>query len=134
MSGSVTPVIAQRAGELMSQVTASKHASMLANKNLDLSVEQDGFFVNVDNMSGGTKDAAYICLRIALMLRLFGENVPPLMMDEALCQLDNNRAMQVLSMLDRISDSIGQVIIFTCHTREREICAKAGIATNNINI
>ena len=66
------------------------------------------------------------------MLRLFGENTSPLIMDEALCQLDNTRVAHVLSLLEKLCVDIEQIIIFTCHTRELEICKEKGIKSNNI--
>ena len=127
MSGSFTPEISRIAGELMATVSQGQHTSVQTTKNLDLSVEQDGFLVNADVLSGGTRDAAYICLRIALMLRLFGTELPPLIMDESLCQLDDSRAKNVLAMLLKLSQTT-QCILFTCHSREAQLCSDFGDA------
>ena len=121
MRGSVTPDISRRAGEMMSLISGGKHSAVQATKNFELSVEQDGFLVNAELLSGGTREAAYICLRIALMKRLFEPSVPPLIMDESLCQLDDERVRSVLSLLSKLSDTT-QCILFTCHTRESLMC------------
>ena len=107
---------------------------MQASKNLDLTVEQDGFHVDVDMLSGGAKDAAYICLRISLMLRLFGSELPPLIMDESLCQLDDTRAANMLTLLSGLSETATQCILLTCHSRESEMCKDLGIKVKNIRI
>ena len=132
MSGSVTPVIANKAGELLAAVSGGAHGAVQTTKELGLSVEQDGFFVDADMLSGGTRDAAYVCLRISLMLRLFGASLPPLIMDEALCQLDDKRAEKMLTLLSKLSASDIQCILFTCHKRELELCQKLGIKVNGI--
>ena len=107
---------------------------MQTTKNLDLSVEQDGFGVAAELLSGGTRDLAYLCLRIALMLRLFEDELPPLVMDEALCQLDDTRAELTLSLLQRLTDTGLQCILITCHSREEELCRKNGYEHNVIKL
>ena len=134
MSGSVTPDISRRAGEMLGLISGGNHNSVQTNKSFDVSVEQDGFLINSALLSGGTKDAVYICLRIALMQRLFGANLPPLIMDEALCQLDDSRAAVLLTLLGRLCESMGQCILFTCHSREAEICKNQNITANVIQL
>ena len=122
MSGSVTPIISKRAGELLSELSGGKHPRLQTTKTFGLSVEQDGFTFDGGQLSGGTKDAAYLCLRIALLLNVFGEECPPVMLDEALCQMDDGRAATLLRMLGRLSGSGLQCMLFTCHSREAQLC------------
>ena len=132
MSSGVTPVISNTAGQLMARICDGAHSSVQTNKSLDLSVEQDGFHVDSGLLSGGTKDAAYIALRISLMMRLFGDELPPLIMDEALCQLDDVRALNMLSVLSDLCDGSVQCLLFTCHRREALLCAQNAIRVNDI--
>ncbi len=135
MSGNFTPEISRRAGEMLALISGGRHASAQTNKSLDLSVEQDGFSVAADMLSGGTRDAAYVCLRIALMIKLFGAELPPLLLDEAMCQLDDGRARVLLTLLARLYDELGlQTIVFTCHTRESAMSKQMGIKTNCVNM
>ena len=134
MSGNVTPVISRQASEFLASVSNSAHSSVQTSKNLDLTVEQDGFHISAELLSGGTRDAAYICLRLSLMLRLFGENLPPLIMDESFCQLDDTRASNLLSLLSGLCESTLQCVILTCHSRESSLCEKLGIKSNNISL
>ena len=135
MSSGVTPVISKTAGELMDKICGGTHSSVQTNKSLGLSVEQDGFHVDSSLLSGGTRDAAYISLRISLMMRLFGEELPPLILDETLCQLDDTRALNMLTILANLGKtSAQQCILFTCHRREAELCQKNGIQINSIEL
>ncbi|MBE6576861.1 MAG: hypothetical protein E7653_01820 [Ruminococcaceae bacterium] len=135
MSGNFTPEISRRAGEMLAQISEGKHASAQTNKSLDLNVEQDGFTFSADMLSGGTRDAAYVCLRIALMIKLFGAELPPLMLDEAMCQFDDGRTKTMLSLLSRLYEELGlQTLIFTCHNREAEMCEQLGIKANSIKM
>ena len=132
MSSGVTPVISNTAGQLMARICDGAHSSVQTNKSLDLSVEQDGFHIDSGLLSGGTRDAAYIALRISLMMRLFGEELPPLVMDEALCQLDDVRALNMLKMLSDLCDGSVQCLLFTCHRREAQLCAQNGLQVNDV--
>lgn len=134
MSGSVTPDISRRAGEMLSLVSGGVYGAVQTTKNFEVSVEQDGFFVNSALLSGGTRDAVYLCLRISLMQRLFGADLPPLLLDEALCQLDDARAEKMLRLLDKLCESVTQCLLFTCHTREEETCQRLGISANIIHM
>ncbi|MBO7310815.1 MAG: AAA family ATPase [Clostridia bacterium] len=131
MSGNVTPYLSRAAGEMMCALSNGKHPSVQTTKDLTLSVDQDGFLISADRLSGGTKDIAYICLRIALMQRLFENELPPLILDEALCQIDDTRTQGVLTALSELCYN-SQCILFTCHSRELDICQKIGLPHNEI--
>lgn len=131
MSSSVTPELCRRAGELIAQISDGAHTALQTTKGLDVSLEQGGFLVNESLLSGGTRDAAYVCLRISLMLRLFGAELPPILMDESFCQLDDTRASRLLALLARLSDT-AQSLIFTCHGRELRIGEELGIDVNSV--
>lgn len=134
MSGNVTPKISQKAGEMLSLLSDGKHTSVRTTKELALSVEQDGFPVDAELLSGGTRDAAYICLRLSLLFRIFENELPPLIMDEAMCQLDDSRAATLLQMLGKFSEDLLQCIIFTCHSREAELCRRLNVSVNEIRL
>lgn len=134
MSGNVTPKISQKAGEMLSLLSNGKHTSVRTTKELALSVEQDGFPVDAELLSGGTRDAAYICLRLSLLFRIFEKELPPLIMDEAMCQLDDGRAAALLRMLGKFSEDLLQCIIFTCHSREAELCKRLNVSVNEIRL
>ncbi len=123
ISRSVTPEISKRAGELMAEVSGGAHEFLQTTKTFDVSVENKGFLISSELLSGGAKDAMYICLRIALAEKMFDGESVPLILDEALCQLDDTRAARLLSLLCGLSEHT-QCIIFTCHTREAVLCER----------
>ncbi len=125
MSKNVTPEISRRAGELVELVSGGVHSTLQTNKTLDVSVENKGFLMSSELLSGGARDAVYICLRMALAEKIFDGEQPPLVLDESLCQLDDIRASRILSLLAELSSTV-QCIIFTCHMRETELCKSAG--------
>ena len=128
MSGNVTPEISRKASEIMELVSDGRHPALRTTKQLELSVDEDGFGFSADLLSEGARDAAYIALRISLMLRIFGDQLPPLMLDDALCQFDDGRAGKMIGFISELTRLPLQSIIFTCHAREAKICEENGIS------
>ena len=128
MSGNVTPEISRKASEIMELVSGGRHPALHTTKQLELSVDEDGFGFSADLLSEGARDAAYIALRISLMLRIFGDQLPPLMLDDALCQFDDGRAGKMIGFISELTRLPLQSIIFTCHAREAKICEENGIS------
>ncbi len=128
MRGNVTPAIGRTAGEMISDICGGRYESISLGKNMDIFlIDKNGVSTTVDMMSGGMRDASYIALRISLMLRIFGSELPPLMMDETFCQLDDGRMRQMLLILDKLSGRGAQCLLFTCHKREAEACRNMNI-------
>lgn len=128
MSGSVIPAISIEASEIMERISDSRYTALRATGTLDLSLDRSGFGIKSDFLSGGTRDAAYLSLRIALFKHIYGENVPPLILDEALCQLDDIRTEKMLTILSLLADEGAQVLTFTSHERDEKICSKNSLA------
>lgn len=134
MRGSVIPAIAEHAGRIMGRISGEKYNTLRTTSNFSLSLDSDGFGIKSDFLSAGTRDAAYLALRIALFMRIYGEDIPPLVLDEALCQFDDKRAERMLAMLqDLVGEGI-QCLLFTSHKRESEICEENGFAYESISL
>ncbi len=132
INGNVMPVIAEHAGRLLARISQDRYTVLRATSTLGLSVDSDGFGINSEYLSGGTRDAAYISLRIALLCRIFEEELPPLILDEALCQIDDIRSERVISLIAELASNGMQCILFTSHKREGEICKRLGYEHNKI--
>ncbi len=134
MRGNVMPAIAKQAGELLSAISDDKYNTIRTSSNMALTVDSEGYGIKSDYLSGGTRDAAYLSLRIALFMRIFEEELPPLVLDEALCQIDDIRAERILTILSGLSDGGVQCLLFTSHRREAELCTEKGIAHRVIGL
>lgn len=130
MSGSITPALNRTAGEIMAEISGGAYAELRSGNSLSPSVSgRDGLTVPLEMMSGGTADTAYLALRIALMKQVFSDGLPPLMLDDALCQLDDGRVEYVLRFLAKQGKSeLLQSLLFTCHKREAELCTQENLA------
>ena len=72
---------------------------------------------SVDFLSGGTRDLAYIAVRLALVDMLYTER-PPLVFDESFAHQDNVRAKAMMKALVKLAKEGSQSFIFTCRNRE----------------
>ena len=128
----VTPTIRKRAGELMGMLTSGKYNELGLSPDLEISANIDGFTRSIEALSRGTRDAAYISLRMALVELICGENPPPFTFDEGFSLLDDVRTKNMLTMLYAYTRNGGQCLLFTCHKRETEILRAVGDFTHII--
>ena len=115
---SITPRLRAEAGDIMSYLTDGKYGELGITPEFGLTVNAAGATRGVDSLSAGTKDAAYLSLRLALIKTLYGKEMPPLLLDEVLSQIDDTRAKNIISMLEKYTSEGVQCLLFSCHTRE----------------
>lgn len=117
----VTPVIKANASDMMAALTGDKYSSIGIDEGYNMFAEKDGDVRSVSLLSAGTQDLAYLSLRMALLYVFYKDGLPPLMLDDALTQLDDKRTKNALRLLTAYAERDGQGILFTCHTREKEL-------------
>jgi uncharacterized protein YhaN len=87
--------------------------------------------VDVTGLSDGTRDQLYLSLRLASLLRRADVAEPmPLVLDDVLIQLDDQRAAAALSVLAEVSQRM-QVLFFTHHARLVEL-ARASLSKGEL--
>lgn len=121
MRGSVTPVIGKTASELMGKISDRKYNVLRTNSKLGVTLDRNGRGVEAELLSGGTKDVAYISLRLALIMKIYEEEYPPVIFDEAFCQIDDVRLGKIIELLSSLAKDM-QILIFTSHKREEDTC------------
>ena len=121
-------------GQIISLITDGKYNQVRINDHLDITVENPSTkeIIHIDNLSGGTIDQLYFALRFSIISSLKGERLP-LILDDCFIQYDNERLANAMKFLSHISKD-KQVILFTCHHREREILEGLGAKYNLINL
>ena len=130
----IAPQIHSAANDYMSRLTDGKYTSVAVSDTLDMSMSEDGFSYSIDTFSTGTKDAAYLALRLSLLGLICPNEAPPLLMDETLAMIDDKRAKKILSMLSEHAKERGQCIIFCCHDREARLCRDESIEFSSITM
>ncbi len=110
-------VLEKTASEIFTGLTDGRYSNMAISKSFDITVEKSDVFGSreLDYLSSGTADQAYLSLRLALSHLLTEENgALPIILDDALAQYDDSRTKTALKFLKEYSTN-GQIIMFTCH-------------------
>lgn len=116
---SVAPQLRAMAREYLGRISGGKYTELGVDTAFGLTVSAEGAYRDVDLLSDGTEDAAYLSLRLSLVRLLFRRELPPLIFDEAFSQMDDKRTHALLSL---ISESGGpQSLILTCQGRESRL-------------
>lgn len=117
MRRSYGSVFEKKASEIFIGITGGKYQNMSISKSFEIAVEKADTFGSkeIDYLSSGTADQAYLSLRMALSELIASEGQKlPILLDDALAQYDDTRAKKALEFLKEYSTD-GQIIIFTCH-------------------
>jgi DNA repair exonuclease SbcCD ATPase subunit len=127
----ISPRLGEFSTELMGVMTDKKYGDFDVTDGLKVSYKtEDGESRTVDFLSGGTRDLAYIAVRMALIDMLYPEK-PPICLDESFAHQDNIRAKSMMKSLSHLADDGYQSFIFTCRARESalasELVKKPGI-------
>lgn len=122
-----TPALRQEAQKLLSVLTDGGYCQLGIADDFALSTQSDGSTRSVALLSGGTRDAIYLSLRLALTRLLCRDEPPPVLLDEALAQLDDIRAARMLDILSGWCRAGGQCLLFTCHSRESNMAREAKV-------
>ena len=113
----------QTLSNIISEVTKHKYGNIKVDEKLDIKVDCNAEFVTLDKLSAGTVDQVYFALRLAVADLLLGKNEMPLLLDDSFVLYDDKR---VKSALMQIKDR-RQVILFSCHKREKELLKECNI-------
>lgn len=117
---SVVPRLTDSASRIMARVTDGRYRDIGVSSSFDMNFRSDELgTLEIDFLSAGTREIAYIALRLALVKALFGEgNVPPMIFDESLASLDEGR---VRAAVEALADSDTQVFLFSCRSLEASV-------------
>ncbi len=110
-------VLDSKATAIFNKITDGKYKSLNASKSFDISVEKSDIFgsYDVEYLSNGTIDQAYLSLRLALSELMRDTNGSlPIMLDDSLTQFDDIRTKSALKFLKQYSAD-NQIIMLTCH-------------------
>lgn len=104
----------------MGAFTGGRYEDVLLDRSFAASVREEGGAVSRRSLalSQGTSDQLYLAVRLAICdLVLPQKERPPLILDDALANFDDQRMAQTLDYLVERSKK-GQIILFTCQSRE----------------
>ncbi len=117
----------------LSSLTDNKYDSLNVDDSLNISLNYENQKIRLESLSTGTIDQVYLALRLAISdIICNNKEKLPLLFDDCFAMYDNDRLTSTLKFLHNNIDT--QIIIFTCHTRERELLSRLGLNFNYIEI
>jgi len=139
LRNSIAPKLSMQASTLMRRATSGKYENIGVSNDLSMqygvSELSSGYVTReMDYMSAGTKDLAYVALRIALINLLYSKTSPFLVFDESFSRVDDERFKNMLSIVNEYTASGAQVFILTSQKRDSIIADEAKISSNIIRL
>lgn len=113
----------RRASEILESITGGKYARIIIEENLEMYLLSEGRRIDIFRVSRGTIEQIYFAIRMAAG-EILHEEEYPIILDDTFAYYDDKRTENTLRWL---SENRGQVLLFTCHNRERQILEKCGI-------
>ncbi|MBQ8383316.1 MAG: AAA family ATPase [Clostridia bacterium] len=130
LRSSVAPKLSMQASTLMRKGTNGKYETIGVNNQLEMQYGASsgvGYTTrDIDFMSSGTRDLAYISLRMSLIGLLYHKTNPPLFFDESFARLDDDRLTAMCGLLREYAGEGSQIFLFTSQHRDAQILAKQG--------
>jgi len=113
------PQISNRAQEIFGRLTGGRYEWVSLREDLSLQTRAADEIGQRNTLlrSDGTVDQLYLSLRMAVAEALTPD--APLVLDDALVRFDDVRLATTLELLQQEAEK-KQIILFTCHSRERE--------------
>lgn len=116
-AGSMERSMSRRASEIFSAITDGKYRSLETDRQRGITVWDGERKIPAGRLSRGTVEQIYFCIRMAAA-EILTEEPFPLILDDVFAFYDDKRLESVLKWL---SGQEKQVIIFTCHSREKKL-------------
>ena len=132
MKSMVAPRISSRADEYFRLATGDKYGDFEVDTRLSMSYGSD-FRRSCEYLSAGTRDSAYLSLRLALADMLFGGAAVPMILDDAFVRIDDERLKMISYALGEAAKK-HQIFILTHGHREASALDSAGVTYNSVEI
>lgn len=115
----------QKASTYMGKITNGKYDKIAIDEEINITVESSlGINVPVEKLSKGTIEQIYMSLRLAAADIIFEDDRKPILLDDAFVMYDNKRMANTLKFM---AENLEQVLVFSCHTREKVMADRLGI-------
>ena len=111
-----SPELSRLAAQYMSEMTGGRYEDLLVGQDFSARAraKDDAVAHEAEYLSAGTMDLMYLAVRLAVCELALPEGEPcPLIIDDALVNLDNTRYEQAMALLKKIALQ-RQIILFTC--------------------
>ena len=113
---SIRPSLAEISSRLLSDMTEGKYSLVDLDEKYNIRVMDNGTYYGVDRFSGGEKDLANLCLRLAISLALTesaGLTRSFVILDEVFGSQDNQRKELILKAMGQLKQRFPQILLIT---------------------
>jgi DNA repair exonuclease SbcCD ATPase subunit len=136
LSADIHDSFGKKLNELVSgfgyELTGQKYRDIKVDEKLNIKAGHNDNYVLINRLSAGTIEQLYLALRLAIAELVYEEDIMPILIDDGFALYDDNRARSALCYLD--AHRKGQVILFTCHNREKTLLDKLNINYHYIEL
>ena len=125
MHARFAPALSRETETVFRALTGGKYDQLTLDRDLTAAVREEGMTVprGEELLSRGTRDQLYLAVRLALCDLIPADEPCPIILDDALSSFDDERMALALDYLSELSEH-RQIILFTCHGREKEYLSK----------
>ena len=112
----IRPTLANLSGTLISDMTNGKYNMIELDDKYNLQILDYGSYFGVERFSGGEKDLANLCLRMAISLSLTeaaGMSSSFIILDEVFSSQDGERRDLIIKALSNLKNRFPQIILVT---------------------
>jgi len=118
LAGRIAPILQNRTGERLNQITHSKYNLVhIDSSNYTIQVMDGGQLYPLERFSGGEKDAFNLAFRLSISDVITemqsAEKMGLVVLDEVLGSQDYQRQTSILQGLNKLSENIGQILMVT---------------------
>ncbi len=126
IKSSVSPRISAAASEYFARLTDQKYQSLKTDTDLALTFGDEFESHSSEFLSAGTRECAYIALRLALVDAMYPDVSVPLIFDDAFVCIDDDRLPHMMQLLGELSAD-RQITIISCSDREKRALDSASL-------
>jgi len=108
----------RKVGEYMAVISGGLYSDISIDEDFDIFIQTEDGQIPVAQLSRGTMEQVYFCLRLAAADLMWPELNPPIILDDTFAYYDDKRTYDTLLLLRHLRR---QVIILTCQGREKEL-------------
>lgn len=121
----------EKASTYMAQITSGKYDKVSIDDKMNISVHGKTSLIISNRLSKGTIEQIYMSLRLASADIIFEKDKKPILLDDSFAMYDNKRMGNTLRYM---SQNMEQVVLFSCHTREKLLADKLGLDYNFVRL
>lgn len=107
-----------QASKYLEQITDGAYDAIVFDEDFHISLNTKERLIPLEQVSRGTIEQVYLCIRLAAADLLWKEISMPLLLDDTFAFYDDARTLQAIRLLKSVNH---QVIIMTCQSREKKL-------------